>query len=755
MAITPPTTEQNTAHSHENQLRFVINVASRHWRKILAFTIVGMLLLVLIGRLRPEQLYPHASEGVVRIEPSPLSRIKGIGAVRVPTLTAKDLVARTNERDLAEAVARAIVQHDIANNGPWSNVSTFEELQVKTAELIAAINLIAVSDDSGERIQIQASADDLGKATRYADFATRVFVAQNREAQLEEGRELHQAVADSLTTLRVKLDEAENKEWQYRKEMGFLTNEQVGDKMRMLDEELSMSQATREETSRKMLEMRGNLELKNQQLPESMGQVTDAVVEKLIIELGDLVQKQLSLGVERKSEHPEMQMVAEEINDKKTAIMNAINRIDSGVGGGGSVWDERKNLLIQYNKLLLNRTATDIRIATLERILNDMVENLPELVEQNSIYKRYALETQQLRKQFDALLDQEIELRMMELNSSAYTKLERVQSDYAAPIMAGRKKARTLALDIALGGFVGFLLGFGLAIMLEMMDTSIRSAEDVMEYVNLEVIGTIPMMRFGKPKGRKRGRRRGTYVSLDDESQIDACIVTQHDPKSPVSEAYRSLRTNFQLATIHEKAKTIMVTSAVPGEGKTTTAVNLAVTMADSGMKVLLIDTDLRRPNVHRVLKMERGPGLADVLREQIDVNSVIRSTRIENLSVVSSGRVPPNPSELIGSERMQGLMKYFSDQFDIVICDAPSTLVVTDPVLMSTHIQSVLIVVSVNNARRDTVIRAKTHLNAAQAKIVGVVLNGLEASRRHYYYYYYYYDDGNTGRNRWYHLQS
>ncbi|HPO16788.1 MAG TPA: CpsD/CapB family tyrosine-protein kinase, partial [Candidatus Hydrogenedentes bacterium] len=202
-----------------------------------------------------------------------------------------------------------------------------------------------------------------------------------------------------------------------------------------------------------------------------------------------------------------------------------------------------------------------------------------------------------------------------------------------------------------------------------------------------------------------------------------------------------------------QNPRTLMLTSAVPGEGKTTTAVNTAVTMADFGMRVLIVDTDLRRPNVHRVLRMERGLGLADVLKGEVDIDSVVRPTRIRNLWIVSSGRVPSNPSELIGSERMTEVMKRLGEEFDIVICDAPSVLVVTDPVLLATHVDTCIMVVSTNNARRETVIRANKLLQSAKINVVGVLLNGLETTRRHYYYYYYYYDDTKSERRKWYHF--
>ena len=186
MPIAPPIPDQKTVQGRENQLRFIVNVASRHWLKIAIFTIIGMLLLGILGKLRPEQRYPFASIGEVHIEQSRLTRTKGIGTVQIQSFAAKDLIARTNEKDLAEAVARAIVQHDISTSGPWSDVSTYEELQAKTAEINAAIQLIEASDERIERIQIKASAIDKEKAQIFADYATRVFVSQNREAQLED-----------------------------------------------------------------------------------------------------------------------------------------------------------------------------------------------------------------------------------------------------------------------------------------------------------------------------------------------------------------------------------------------------------------------------------------------------------------------------------------------------------------------------------------------------------------------------------------
>ena len=196
-----------------------------------------------------------------------------------------------------------------------------------------------------------------------------------------------------------------------------------------------------------------------------------------------------------------------------------------------------------------------------------------------------------------------------------------------------------------------------------------------------------------------------------------------------------------------------MITSAVPAEGKTTTNVNLAVVLAQNGARVLLVDADLRRPNVHSVLRLQRSPGLSEVLGDEVDVHDVMQATAVPNLLAVTSGRLPHNPSELIGSDRMKQLLQKLRQEFDFVLCDAPSLIVVTDPLLLAKHVDSVMMVVSANNARRQTILRALKLLETSNCDIVGLILNGLKPARPGHYYYYYYYN-GKTPRNqkRWYH---
>ncbi len=748
-----PSLDQGTSIStpaaspQSGQLRFIIDVTLRHWVLMSVLIGLGAFTGGVIGVMLQDDRYSWEASTELLFPPSRWDQpaLRGLGVDVFGAATPASLIDRTSMQSLSEDVARAIVQEDIADNGPWSYVTTEEDYDAKAEEIRATLYL---DDRTGEGILgVRAQSNNPEDAERIAEYAARVLIDYNRRLIVDEQLETSEFVSQQLEELRTQLDNAESEMWAFRESMGFQTHDQLREEMEQKNAELLSVQTEKEQIKAQIAEVGASLERNLTELPDALGSVTDNVISELHKDLDALRQRQLELSIIWQPEYPELVAIEEEITEKKQAILQAISELDAGSTAGGSLWQQRQELYRKRLDFELQLTGLDIRAGILNSLLADMIDRLPELADKSFQYEQIAHEAEQIRQQFNMMLEKEFEIKTARNRSAS--AIERKDAVAVATFPMGRNSP--LWASVMLGAIIGFIIAFGVSMMWEMMDTSIRSIEDAQEFLALDVIGMIPMMKFGKVKQGRR--RRGAYVVATDEDQIDACIVTQHDPKSPISEAYRSLRTNFQFATIKHQPKSVMITSAVPGEGKTTTAVNFAVTMADRGMKVLIVDTDLRRPNVHRVLKMERGPGLADVLRERIPVKSVIRSTRVENLSIISSGRVPPNPSELIGSERMRKLMEELGGSFDLVICDAPSILVVTDPVLLATHVDTVTIVVSVGFARRETIMRAKKLMETANPFISGVILNGLEATRRHYYYYYYYYDDrAAPARRRWYH---
>lgn len=214
-------------------------------------------------------------------------------------------------------------------------------------------------------------------------------------------------------------------------------------------------------------------------------------------------------------------------------------------------------------------------------------------------------------------------------------------------------------------------------------------------------------------------------------------LITHNNPKSPISEQYRTIRTNIQFSSIDTHYQSIMVTSSSPGEGKSTTVANLAVVLAQQGKSVLLIDGDLRKPTVHYTFKVSNIQGITNVLTRQISLEDAALQTSVEDLSVLPSGPVPPNPSELLNSKSMEMLVEEAKSKYDYVLFDTPPVLAVTDAQVLANRCDGVVLVTSSGKTEKEAAIKAKELLDNANAKILGVVLNQKEMNENSYYYYY------------------
>ena len=213
-------------------------------------------------------------------------------------------------------------------------------------------------------------------------------------------------------------------------------------------------------------------------------------------------------------------------------------------------------------------------------------------------------------------------------------------------------------------------------------------------------------------------------------------LITVAQPRSPVSEAYRTLRTSIQFLGLDRDLKTILITSAGPNEGKSTTLANLAVTFAEAGRDVIAVDCDLRRPSLHTLFDVPNERGLTTAISDEIPLSEVLISTSVPHLRVLPSGIVPPNPSEILGSQRMDRVIAGLRDLADIVLFDAPPTIAVTDAAVLGVKVDGVLLVVSAGKTKRDHAVRAKGLLEKVNAKVLGVVLNNVKFDGSLYQYY-------------------
>jgi capsular exopolysaccharide synthesis family protein len=286
-----------------------------------------------------------------------------------------------------------------------------------------------------------------------------------------------------------------------------------------------------------------------------------------------------------------------------------------------------------------------------------------------------------------------------------------------------------IPLNTILGALAGLIVAGGLAALLEYLDDTVKSPEEVEAAAGLATLGGVA--RFHRPRPPESG-----------------LVATRH--RHPVAEAYRMLRTNVQFSTLERPAQTLLVTSANPGEGKTTTVANLALVMAQAGKRVIAVDSDLRRPALHRLLGVENETGLTNLLLSQEpEMNGCVKSTAFDNLWVLPSGPQPPNPSELLGSRRLEAILQSLKQSADVIIMDSPPALAVADASILAARVDGTLLVVDSGRTRAGSLQRAKEALTRAKTNLLGAVLNKLTQRGRDYYYYRYYYADAEGHKTR------
>lgn len=287
------------------------------------------------------------------------------------------------------------------------------------------------------------------------------------------------------------------------------------------------------------------------------------------------------------------------------------------------------------------------------------------------------------------------------------------------------------AQNAMLAAIVGALLALGTAYLVEYLDDSLKTPEEVQKVLGLSALGVAP--------------------ATETKGETPELAMVSGG-KNTAAEAYRVLRTNLQFAAVGKPIHTLLITSPSPSEGKTTTAANLAVALAQAGKRIVLVDVDLHRPRVHKIFKLQNNVGITTALLDDgIDPQALLQETAVPGLSIMSSGPLPPNPAELVGTASMREALAKLAAAADLVILDSPPTMALSDAAVLATQVDGVLLVLDAYSTRRELAKRAVAGLQQVQARIVGVVLNRVATRGRgsYYYYYYshYYPSDGGSGR--------
>lgn len=401
--------------------------------------------------------------------------------------------------------------------------------------------------------------------------------------------------------------------------------------------------------------------------------------------------------------------------------------------------------------------------ALAQEVANQLIENSPgatdetkqaeqdfTLAQIDDIKTKLKNAQDELRQIDDTIAKAGSARQIQELRSRQYTLQSQIgswQSTYAQLLLTVQKGSQN-SLNVVepaqvpiapvgpnttnntiLAAVIGLLLAVGAAFLLEFIDDTVKDSETVRRSLGLETLGTI--------------------FNVDGREYPEKVVVA-HYPFSPVAEAYRVLRTNLQFTSIDKPLKAFLVTSTRPLEGKSTTSANLAAIIAQSGKQVILVDADLRRPTQHNNFQLTNNAGLTTVLLDsKIDPSDILQDVGIENLRLMTSGPLPPNPAELLGSKRMAELITRLQHIADVVIFDTPPVMAVADASILSSHVDGVLFVIDASRTRRAQAQKAKTSLAAVGAHLLGVALNRIPLRGETGYDYYYYSSEDKRTRKR------
>jgi capsular exopolysaccharide synthesis family protein len=445
---------------------------------------------------------------------------------------------------------------------------------------------------------------------------------------------------------------------------------------------------------------------------------------------------------------------------------------------------KRAQLLVEYTEKYPEVKETDQQIALLEKQIKDSRTRASSIVTTNleTRYREALAREQALRKSFDeqrgetltqneAAVNYRIIQQEIETNKSLLDGLlQRAKEndvlvagtpnnihviDYS-PVPKGPVGPRRLQ-GVALAALISFVFGIGLARYLEYLDDTVHTSEDVEKLLRMPALAVIPAIG-----SFTRRRLLPTIPTLQKKNGNGSHpeLLVNADARSPLAEAYRHLRTSVLLSAAGGAPQTMLVTSSQPAEGKTTTAVNTALILAQTGADVLVVDADMRRPRIHSIFEVENTRGLSTILASKMseaEMFNMITAHEATGLYLLPAGAIPPNPAELIGSEEMRRLITALKSSFTHIVIDSPPVASFTDSVLISSLVDGVLLVVHGGRASRGIVRRSRQVLQDVGAKIFGIVLNNVNLDSSDYYYKYYYdhyykaegEDSGSSSNNR------
>jgi succinoglycan biosynthesis transport protein ExoP len=637
------------------------------------------------------------------------------------SMTTQAEVIRSVPVMLRAAKKVGVIPKEIENNeartSPDSLAKIYELKSLVSVSQEGSTNILNISVTSGEPELAARLANAVAEGYREENIASR-----NR--QVDDAKLF---VENQLKTVEEALRKSEQALLVFREHEGrvFLTEEarQALENYSRLDAELEKLGQVKREASNQLRLLRANEALPDSSPVRVFSDDVQALIAKLNQKLVDLNTDRAALLINYMPKHP----LVIELDAKILSV--------------------KQEMIKELESKL--RTMTDRE--------NAIKESIGRFKERYITLPKAALEQASLEREvkINGDLYATLKQKHQEFLIRGAERIEEVSIIEPAVTPGSPKNAPKATLNLMLSSLIGVLLGFVLAFVRESFDTSIGTIEGVEEFLKVPVLGVIPRVDH---KEVEQAIKKVFPETLDAESmELLSRLSPLFDLKGVVAEGYRSLKVNLQFACLDRAVKSLSFARAGLGEGKTTTVINLAITIAQDGRRVLVVDADLRKPAVNSRLGLKREPGLSEVLvgtaqwqdvvqtapdlmLGKLGFDQVLSAPGVDNVSIITSGHLPPNPSEFFNSQRFVDLIAACEENYDLVMFDCPPILPVADAVLIGPKVDGVVLVYQVGKIGRTPLLRAKTLLENAQAHIVGVVLSNVSAEFSPDYHQYQYY---------------
>ncbi|MCX5815328.1 MAG: polysaccharide biosynthesis tyrosine autokinase [Proteobacteria bacterium] len=599
---------------------------------------------------------------------------------------------------LALKVIRALNLKDNKEFGPVK-----EETEAAQNNLIANyLGKLKVEPIRSSRLaNVSFDSADKKLAATIANAHARLYIESDLERKFSASQDATGWLSTRIKEVKERLEESETKLQSYRKEQGVIAIDMDekynvdSQKLKDLNTALGAAKTERFAKENQYNEMK-NLSRNPETIEALPAVVSSYLIGQLKNEYIKISGSYYELSQKYGPEHPKIIRLNSELNELKNKIRQEVQKIAQSIES-------------EYRMAVARERSLHGALEAQKKAVLDFNEKESEF----NIIKR---DVDANRSLYESLLK-----RIKETNVTEGISISNIMVIDPARVPNSPVKPKIMQ-NLLLALVSGLAFGVGLAFFFEYLDNTIKSPDDVKKYLEVPLLGIL-----GKFEPSSQGEDKKEIPLLDA-------------PRSSIAEAIRTVRTNILFSSSDSEKKVILVTSALPSEGKTILSVNLAVGFAQLGKKVLFIDADMRKPRSHTVFKVEREPGLSEILVDAKEPFSIIRDTQVENLKLITCGTIPPNPSELLISSHMDIFIEKMKEQFDIVIFDSPPITSVTDAVEIGSYVDGVVLIIKTGVTPRPAAQSAIHQLSEVNANIFGVVLNDVDFQKENYYYPYYKY---------------